>query len=54
MSTNWTKYGWGLIVLAATTFAAWEILADRTESAAEKTPAPRVAVETLLPANTVV
>ncbi len=52
MSARWAKWGWGLIVLAVSLGAAWEIWADRTEDAAEKTK-PDVAVETLLPADTV-
>ena len=52
MSASWAKWGWGLIVLAVSLGAAWEIWADRAEDAAEKTK-PDVAVETLLPADTV-
>lgn len=53
MSANWTKWGWGFIVLVAVTGVAWEIFADRADS--EKTKKkPSVQVETLLPADTVV
>ncbi len=53
MSGSWSKWGWGLIVLAASTGAAWEIFADRAEDPAENPQKPSVAVETLLPADTV-
>ncbi|MCA9069616.1 MAG: hypothetical protein KDA84_11865 [Planctomycetaceae bacterium] len=53
MSAKWTKWGWGIIVVLMVTGVAWEIFADRTESEkAEKKPS--IAVETLLPADTVI
>lgn len=54
MSANWTKWGWGLIVLGAATLAGWEIFADRLQATDEPEKKPAVAVETLLPAETVI
>ncbi len=52
MSARWANWGWGLIVLGVSLVAAWEIWADRTEDSVEKAK-PDIAVETLLPADTV-